>query len=49
VLAQDPRPAYKKQQEDTKIYGMKLYDLNILWQAQSSLEITVLSISKIGS
>ncbi|MBA6233581.1 MULTISPECIES: tRNA (N6-threonylcarbamoyladenosine(37)-N6)-methyltransferase TrmO [unclassified Colwellia] len=49
VLAQDPRPAYKKQQEDTKIYGMILYDLNILWQAQSSLEITVLSISKIGS
>jgi tRNA-Thr(GGU) m(6)t(6)A37 methyltransferase TsaA len=48
VLAQDPRPAYKKQQEDTKIYGMILYDLNILWQAQSSLEITVLSISKIS-
>jgi tRNA-Thr(GGU) m(6)t(6)A37 methyltransferase TsaA len=48
VLAQDPRPAYKKQQEDTKIYGMILYDLNILWQAQSSIEITVLSISKIS-
>jgi tRNA-Thr(GGU) m(6)t(6)A37 methyltransferase TsaA len=48
VLAQDPRPAYKKQQEDTKIYGMILYDLNILWQAQSSIEISVLSISKIS-
>ncbi|WP_371373227.1 tRNA (N6-threonylcarbamoyladenosine(37)-N6)-methyltransferase TrmO [Thalassotalea aquiviva] len=32
VLAQDPRPAYKKQQQDKQIYGMSLYDLNIRWQ-----------------
>jgi len=47
VLIQDPRPAYKKQQKDDKVYGMKLYDFNIMWQVQSNVEIKVLSISKI--
>lgn len=32
VLAQDPRPAYKKQQLDDKCYGMQLYDFNINWR-----------------
>jgi len=49
VLAQDPRPAYKKQQDDNKVYGMKLYDLNILWQVipNNQSEIEVLSITKV--
>ncbi|MCL9776020.1 tRNA (N6-threonylcarbamoyladenosine(37)-N6)-methyltransferase TrmO [Vibrio methylphosphonaticus] len=29
VLAQDPRPAYKKGKPDNKEYGVKLYDWNI--------------------
>ncbi|PJG59956.1 tRNA (N6-threonylcarbamoyladenosine(37)-N6)-methyltransferase TrmO [Aeromonas cavernicola] len=29
VLAQDPRPAYKKGKVDEKVYGVRLYDLNV--------------------
>ncbi len=29
VLAQDPRPAYKKGKPDNKEYGVKLYELNV--------------------
>jgi tRNA-Thr(GGU) m(6)t(6)A37 methyltransferase TsaA len=47
VLAQDPRPAYKKRQGDDKIYGMKLYNLNICWQANLNNEMYVLSINKV--
>jgi tRNA-Thr(GGU) m(6)t(6)A37 methyltransferase TsaA len=32
VLSQDPRPAYHKNSQPDKIYGMTLYDLNIQWQ-----------------
>ena len=31
VLAQDPRPAYKKAKADPKLYQVALYDLDILW------------------
>ncbi|NMH65619.1 tRNA (N6-threonylcarbamoyladenosine(37)-N6)-methyltransferase TrmO [Shewanella salipaludis] len=31
VLAQDPRPAYKKAKEDPKLYQVALYDLDIFW------------------
>ncbi len=44
VLMQDPRPAYKQQKDDDKIYGMALYDLNILWQVNSDNKVEVLSI-----
>jgi tRNA-Thr(GGU) m(6)t(6)A37 methyltransferase TsaA len=48
VLSQDPRPAYKKKQIDEKIYGMSLYDLNILWTISLSdaNTIEVLSINE---
>ncbi len=41
VLAQDPRPAYKKNERDTKEYGIRLYQLNIKWRliCASSLEV----------
>ena len=45
VLAQDPRPAYKKGKEDDKIYGMNLYDLNIQWQMQGLTCIEVIDIT----
>jgi tRNA-Thr(GGU) m(6)t(6)A37 methyltransferase TsaA len=32
ILSQDPRPAYKKQSDDDKIYHVSLYDLDIAWQ-----------------
>jgi len=49
VLSQDPRPAYKKKQIDEKIYGMNLYDLNILWRISLTDEnvIEVLSINSV--
>ncbi|MBT1444788.1 tRNA (N6-threonylcarbamoyladenosine(37)-N6)-methyltransferase TrmO [Shewanella sp. JM162201] len=31
VLAQDPRPAYKKAKDDPKLYQVALYDLDIFW------------------
>lgn len=45
VLAQDPRPAYKKQEQQNKVYGMFLYDVNIQWRVENEQNI-VLSISK---
>lgn len=47
VLAQDPRPAYKKSHTDDKEYGIALYDLNIKWRLTSLTEVTVIEISKI--
>ncbi len=49
VLSQDPRPAYKKKQVDEKIYGISLYNLNILWQMcpNNENEINVMSITKL--
>jgi len=46
VLAQDPRPAYKQTTVDDKVYGMRLYDLNIQWQLSDLGDIEVLNISK---
>ncbi len=45
VLAQDPRPAYKKQNPEDREYGMSLYDLNVRWQVRGQ-ENHVISISK---
>ena len=38
VLAQDPRPAYKKNKVDQKIYGMSLYQFNIIWKNGSNVK-----------
>lgn len=32
VLAQDPRPAYKSAKQDSKIYFIRLYNLDIKWR-----------------
>lgn len=44
VLSQDPRPAYKQQSTDDKIYGMTLHEFNIQWQFDSGNIIKVLSV-----
>jgi tRNA-Thr(GGU) m(6)t(6)A37 methyltransferase TsaA len=44
VLAQDPRPAYKKNKLDDKVYGMNLYDLNIQWKMLDNKTIEVIQI-----
>ncbi|EIU6804779.1 tRNA (N6-threonylcarbamoyladenosine(37)-N6)-methyltransferase TrmO [Vibrio parahaemolyticus] len=43
VLAQDPRPAYKKNKPDTKEYAVNLLDLNVKFSVNSNL-ITVTAI-----
>ena len=45
VLAQDPRPAYKKNKEDKNIYGIRLYDFNIRWHLISACHIEVIEVS----
>ena len=43
VLAQDPRPAYKKNKPDDKEYAVNLFDLNVKFTVTDNL-ITVTSI-----
>jgi len=45
VLAQDPRPAYKKKGEDNNEYGICLYDFNIKWRLISASLIEVFQVS----
>jgi len=45
VLAQDPRPAYKKNILDTNKYGIQLYQFNIKWRLISPNEIEVFEIN----
>lgn len=49
VLAQDPRPAYKQQQQDDREYGVALYQFNIRWRVclnpQNLPYIEIVSIS----
>ena len=46
VLAQDPRPAYKHDKPDDKVYGISLYHLNISWHMSSIDQISVIQISE---
>ncbi|MGS0674524.1 tRNA (N6-threonylcarbamoyladenosine(37)-N6)-methyltransferase TrmO [Shewanella sp. 125m-1] len=49
VLAQDPRPAYKKSKADPKLYQVALYDLDILWViTDTGIEVTELRASTVG-
>ncbi len=43
VLAQDPRPAYKKNKPDSKEYAVSLFDLNVKFTVEGNL-ITVTAI-----
>ena len=45
VLAQDPRPAYKKNKTTRQEYGVKLYDFNVRWVVESDIT-TVVSVIK---
>ncbi|WP_165310539.1 tRNA (N6-threonylcarbamoyladenosine(37)-N6)-methyltransferase TrmO [Vibrio ziniensis] len=45
VLAQDPRPAYKKNKPDNKQYAVHLYDLNIKFTISDNL-VTVTTIER---
>ncbi|TVP57501.1 MAG: tRNA (N6-threonylcarbamoyladenosine(37)-N6)-methyltransferase TrmO [Halomonadaceae bacterium] len=44
LLGQDPRPAYKKTAADPRIYGMRLYDIDVHWQAvEDRIQVTDLT------
>ncbi len=43
VLAQDPRPAYKKKQVDSKVYAVHLFEFNVKFSVSGNL-ITVTAI-----
>lgn len=43
VLAQDPRPAYKKAKADPKLYQVALYDIDIFWTVTEQ-QINVIEI-----
>ncbi|WP_338027330.1 tRNA (N6-threonylcarbamoyladenosine(37)-N6)-methyltransferase TrmO [Colwellia maritima] len=45
VLSQDPRPAYKQKHVDDKIYGMRLYDLNIQWRMINFDKVEVVKVT----
>lgn len=47
VLAQDPRPAYKQNKSDNKVYGMKLYNVNIQWKMLNLETIEVTQVQKL--
>ncbi|QOL24745.1 tRNA (N6-threonylcarbamoyladenosine(37)-N6)-methyltransferase TrmO [Thalassotalea sp. LPB0316] len=48
VLSQDPRPAYKRNSKDDKVYGMSLYNLNINWHMldATTAQVTVIEQRK---
>ena len=37
VLNQDPRPAYKRSDNDDRIYGVRLFDANVRWQVKENV------------
>lgn len=48
VLAQDPRPAYQKNNTSERIYGMQLHDYNIRWQVINNTN-KVLDLEQVDS
>lgn len=43
VIAQDPRPAYKKTKLTKQSYGVKLHEFNVRWEVENNIS-TVISI-----
>lgn len=37
ILAQDPRPSYRKGEVDDRVYGMRFYDLNVKWKVVNTV------------
>jgi tRNA-Thr(GGU) m(6)t(6)A37 methyltransferase TsaA len=47
-LGQDPRPAYKANDDDDRIYGCRYFDLNVRWQNLGDV-IHVISVDRYSS
>ena len=48
VLSQDPRPAWRTAKDDSKQYGMTLYDINIKWRIDED-KILILDLEQMSS
>jgi tRNA (adenine37-N6)-methyltransferase len=48
ILAQDPRPAYKKEDTSVQEYAVFLYDFNLRWQVENN-QCLVLSLEHNGN
>src|SRR5690606_25858162 len=46
VLRGDPRPTYRRGKADTRIYGTRLYDLDVRWCVESDLLAWVISVAR---
>ncbi|MCW8333370.1 tRNA (N6-threonylcarbamoyladenosine(37)-N6)-methyltransferase TrmO [Vibrio paucivorans] len=46
VLAQDPRPAYRKNSQDDKLYSVRLFDLDVKFKANNAF-VTVVDVCKL--
>jgi tRNA-Thr(GGU) m(6)t(6)A37 methyltransferase TsaA len=44
LLSLDPRPAYTEQDDTGRVYGMRLYDVDVKWQMVESGVVQVVSI-----
>lgn len=47
VIAQDPRPAYKKHRTERQEFGISLYEYNIRWQVENQ-QATVLDVQDLS-
>lgn len=41
VLKQDPRPAYQKNKDPQRVYGVLLYDYNIKWRVENKISLVL--------
>jgi len=48
LLALDPRPAYKKEEQPERVYGMKLYDFDLRWRVKKDL-VEVIELGVLNS
>ena len=37
LLARDPRPAYRRDEDDGRVYGMRVYDLDVRWRVSEGV------------
>ena len=45
ILQLDPRPSYKQNEDNNKVYSMKLFDFDLKWQYCENEQIEVLSLN----
>jgi tRNA-Thr(GGU) m(6)t(6)A37 methyltransferase TsaA len=49
VLSADPRPSYRRGKPDTRVYGTRLYDLDIQWRVDGDQVAWVVAVIPFGA